>query len=262
MKVVIWAGGLGTRLQEETGDKPKPMVEVGGRPILWHIMKSYAAQGFDDFLVTLGYRGDTIKRYFTEYAHLASDLTVNLGENKVIRHSAAPEDTWKVGLIDTGQTPHTGGRLLRVGKFLDGTFMATYGDGVSNVDLNALLEFHRAHGKLATLTAVRPPARFGALDIDGDQITEFTEKPQTGEGWINGGFFVLEPEVLDYIEADHIDFSKEPLQNLAKDGQLMAYKHDDFWQCMDTIRDRERLESLWEGGTPPWRSWAPLAADV
>jgi glucose-1-phosphate cytidylyltransferase len=258
MKVVILAGGLGSRLSEETLTKPKPLVEIGGKPILWHIMKHYAAYGFDDFLIALGYRGDMIKQYFAEYAMLASDLTVNLGSNQLIRHTQQPEETWKVGLIDTGLQTHTGGRIRRLAPHYNGTFMATYGDGVSDVDIGNLVEFHRSHGKLATLTAVRPPARFGAIEFDGDQITSFTEKPQTGEGWINGGYFVLEPEILEYIESDDTDFSKEPLANLAKDGQLMAYRHQTFWQCMDTLRDRELLDSLWDGGSAPWNNWSTL----
>jgi glucose-1-phosphate cytidylyltransferase len=256
MKVVILAGGLGSRLSEETVSKPKPLVQIGGKPIIWHIMKHYAAHGYEDFLIALGYKGDMIKQYFAEYATLASDLTVNLGANKVIRHTQQPEENWNVGLIDTGLHTHTAGRIRRLAPHYNGTFMATYGDGVSDVDISKLVDFHKSHGKLATMTAVRPPARFGAIEFDGDQITSFTEKPQTGEGWINGGFFVLEPEVLDYIESDDIDFSKEPLANLAKDGQLMAYRHQNFWQCMDTLRDKELLESLWDGGSAPWNNWS------
>ena len=256
MKVVILAGGIGSRLSEETVSKPKPLVEIGGKPILWHIMKHYAAHGFDDFLIALGYKSEMIKRYFNEYSVLASDLTVNLAENKVIRHNQEPAEKWRVGLVDTGLSTHTGGRIRRLAQYYDGTFMATYGDGVSDVNITKLLEFHRSHGKLATLTAVRPPARFGAIEFEGDLITSFSEKPQTGEGWINGGFFVLEPEVLEYIESDDIDFSKEPLANLAKDGQLMAYKHETFWQCMDTLREKELLESLWDGGNAPWNNWS------
>ncbi len=255
MKVILLAGGIGSRLSEETVSKPKPLVQVGNRPILWHIMKHYAAYGHDDFLVALGYKGEMIKRYFADYADLASDLTVNLGAGKVIRHKQEPDEAWKVGLIDTGQDTHTGGRIRRLAPYINGSFMATYGDGVSDVNIEKLVEFHKSHGKLATLTAVRPPARFGSLSFEGDAITDFTEKPQTGEGWINGGFFVLEPEVLDYIEGDSMDFSKEPLSNLAKDGQLMAYKHETFWQCMDTLRDKELLDSLWDGGNAPWRNW-------
>ncbi|MEZ5341284.1 MAG: glucose-1-phosphate cytidylyltransferase [Acidimicrobiales bacterium] len=255
MKAVILAGGVGSRLSEETVMKPKPLVEVGGRPILWHIMKLYANHGIEDFIVALGYKGDMIKSYFTDYAHLQSDLTVNLGDGQVTRHGAAEKENWRIELINTGLQTHTGGRLRKLKAHLGETFLATYGDGVSDVDITKVIEFHKAHGKLATLTAVRPPARFGALEFDGDSITSFTEKPQTGEGWINGGFFVLEPGVLDYIDGDEIDFSKEPLQRLAEDGQLAAYRHGDFWQCMDTLRDKEHLDEMWESGNAPWKSW-------
>lgn len=256
MKAVILAGGFGSRLSEETVMKPKPLVEVGGRPILWHIMQIYAQHGVEDFAIALGYKGEMIKRYFTEFSHLQGDMTVDLSSGQIERHTRATStENWKIDLIETGLKTHTGGRLRRLAPLLTETFMATYGDGVSNVDITKLLEFHRSHGKLATLTAVRPPARFGALEFDGDTITEFHEKPQTGEGWINGGFFVLEPEVLDYIESDKIDFSKEPLQQLAKDGQLAAYRHGDFWQCMDTLRDKKHLERLWDSGDAPWKVW-------
>mgnify|MGYP001822350384 CR=1 FL=1 len=256
MKALILAGGTGSRLSEETVSRPKPMVEIGGRPIMWHIMKHYAHYGHADFLIALGYKGEFIKRYFSEYAHLASDLTVDLRDGKVIRHSQEPEEAWNVSLIDTGLNTHTGGRIRKMAPFIDGTFMATYGDGVADVDINRLIEFHREQGKLATLTAVRPPARFGSLEFDGDSVTSFTEKPQMGEGWINGGFFVLEPEVLDYIEGDGIDFSKDPLMSLAKDGELAAYNHESFWQCMDTQRDMVYLQGLWDEGAPPWMTWA------
>jgi glucose-1-phosphate cytidylyltransferase len=255
MKTLILAGGTGSRLSEETVSRPKPMVEIGGRPIMWHIMKHYAQYGYNDFLVALGYKGEFIKRYFSDYAHLASDLTVNLREGKVIRHSQEPEEAWNVSLIDTGLNTQTGGRIRKLAAFIDGTFMATYGDGVADVDLDRLLDFHRAQGKLATLTAVRPPARFGSLEFDGDAVTAFTEKPQMGEGWINGGFFVLEPEVLDYIDGDDIDFSREPLMNLASEGQLAAYKHESFWQCMDTQRDMVYLQRLWDDDLAPWNTW-------
>lgn len=255
VKVVILAGGVGSRLSEETISKPKPMVEIGGRPILWHIMKAYWQAGFDDFVLALGYKGHYIKRYFAEYAELECDITVTLRNGKVIRHEQELAEQWTVTLADTGQDTHTGGRLRRLARFYNGTFMATYGDGVSNLDLRALLEFHRSHGKLATITAVRPPARFGAIVMNGHDVVSFTEKPQTGEGWINGGFFVLEPEVLEYIDGDHVDFSKEPLQQLASDGQLMAFRHTDFWQCMDTLRDKVLLDTLWDRGSAPWKTW-------
>ncbi|HKH16253.1 MAG TPA: glucose-1-phosphate cytidylyltransferase [Solirubrobacteraceae bacterium] len=256
MKVAILAGGLGSRISEETEIKPKPMVEIGGRPILWHIMKHYSHYGYRDFTIALGYKGEHIKRYVLDYASLHSDLTVGLRDGSVTRNGngSAPDD-WTVRLVDTGGDTATGGRIKRLAQTLgDETFMLTWGDGVSNVDLDALLAFHRAHGKLATLTAVRPPARFGHLDLDGDRITEFSEKPQIGEGWINGAFFVLEPEVFDYIDGDATQFEREPLERLARDGQLMAYRHDDFWQCMDTIRDKKLLEELWQDGAP-WRTW-------
>ncbi len=255
MKVVILAGGLGTRLTEETESKPKPMVEVGGRPILWHIMKSYAHHGFREFSVALGYKGEVIKRYFLDYAKLQSNFTVNLASGDVMRRNGGIDD-WTVHLVDTGVKSNTGGRIKRMGPLLGReTFLATYGDGVCNVDLKALVAFHRRHGKLATVTAVRPPARFGGLVFEGDRIVEFTEKPQVGEGWINGGFFVLEPEVLEYIKGDETPFEAEPLERLAAEGQLMAYKHDDFWQCMDTVRDLKLLESLWSSGKAPWKVW-------
>jgi glucose-1-phosphate cytidylyltransferase len=254
MKTVILAGGLGTRLSEETDVRPKPMVEIGGRPILWHIMKGYAHHGFKEFIVALGYKGEAIKEYFLNYPLINSDLTVSLGSGEVTRRRPADED-WVVHLQDTGVETMTGGRVKRLAPFLNETFMLTYGDGVANVDIRALVAFHRAHGKLATLTAVRPPARFGALETDGDQVTRFLEKPQTGEGWINGGFFVLEPGVLDYIEGDPTHLEREPLETLARDGQLMAYRHGDFWQSMDTLRDVRLLNGLWKDGRAPWRVW-------
>jgi glucose-1-phosphate cytidylyltransferase len=257
MKVAILCGGLGSRISEETEIKPKPMVEIGGRPILWHIMKHYGGYGFDDFTIALGYKGEVIKRYMLEYASLHSDLTVGLRAGTVERNGngGSTPDDWTVGLVDTGPDTATGGRIKRLQPHLgDSTFMLTWGDGVSNVDLDRLLEFHRSHGKLATLTAVRPPARFGHLELDGDQIYEFSEKPQIGEGWINGAFFVLEPGIFDYIDGDATQWEREPLEGLARDGQLMAYRHDDFWQCMDTIRDKKLLEELWTNGAP-WRTW-------
>jgi glucose-1-phosphate cytidylyltransferase len=255
MKVVILAGGLGTRLSEETELKPKPMVEVGGRPILWHIMKGYAHYGYKEFAVALGYKGEVIKRYFLDYARLNSSFTVNLNSGDVMRRQPCRDD-WTVHLIDTGLYTITGGRVKRMGPLVGReTFLMTYGDGVCNVNLNELVKFHRKHGKLATVTAVRPPARFGGLVFDGDQVVEFTEKPQVGEGWINGGFFVFEPAVLDYIAGDETHLEREPLERLAADGQLMAYRHDDFWQCMDNIRDLRLLEGLWSSGKAPWKLW-------
>jgi len=255
MKAVLLAGGLGTRLSEETELRPKPMVEIGGRPILWHIMKHYAHHGFNEFVIALGYKGEVIKRYFLDDVSLHGSLSLSLGERRVERHDAQPED-WVVHLMDTGLNTVTGGRLKRVAPMVrGGTFMMTYGDGVSDVDLTRLLEFHRAHGKLATVTAVRPPARFGLLEMEGQRVVRFTEKPQVGEGWINGGFFVLEPAVLDYIDGDATHFEREPLERLAREGQLMAYPHDSFWQCMDTLRDKRMLDGLWEQGQAPWKSW-------
>lgn len=255
MRVGILAGGLGSRLSEETVLKPKPMVEVGGRPMLWHIMKTYAHYGFEDFVVALGYKGEHVKRYMTDYCSLTSDLTVDLATGALQMHEGQREP-WKVSLIDTGQGTATGGRIKRLAPYLgEETFMLTWGDGVSDLDLRALLDFHRSHGKLATVTAVRPPARFGRLELDGDRIVEFSEKPQTGEGWINGAFFVLEPEVFEYIEGDTTQWEQAPLEQLAKDGQLMAYRHYGFWQCMDTVRDKKLLEELWDTGDAPWAVW-------
>ena len=255
MKVAFLAGGLGTRISEETENKPKPMVEIGGQPILWHIMMHYHQYGFKDFTVALGYKGAVIKKYMVDYCALNSNLTVGLRNGEVKTHGGYQLD-WNVDLIDTGLMTNTGGRIKRLAPYVGKeTFMLTWGDGVSNINLHELLAFHRSHGKLATLTAVRPPARFGHLDLDGNKISEFSEKPQTKEGWINGAFFVLEPEIFDYIEGDETQWEKEPLERLAKDGQLMAYKHDGFWQCMDTLRDKHRLEALWASGNAPWKTW-------
>jgi glucose-1-phosphate cytidylyltransferase len=255
VKVAILAGGVGSRLSEETVSKPKPMVEIGDRPILWHIMKYYASFGFDDFVIALGYKGEYIKRWFVDYSAITCDLAVDMRTSRVERLGAEP-DRWRVTLVDTGTETATGGRIKRLAPYLDdGTFMLTWGDGVSTVDLHALADFHRQHGQLATVTAVRPPARFGRLELDGDLVTEFSEKPQTGEGWINGAFFVLEPGVFDYIEGDATQWEREPLELLAKDGALRAYRHHDFWQCMDTLRDRKLLEELWSTGRAPWRVW-------
>jgi glucose-1-phosphate cytidylyltransferase len=258
VKVAILAGGVGSRISEETEIKPKPMVEVGGRPILWHIMKHYAHYGFSEFVIALGYKGEVIKRYMLEYASIHSDLTVGLKDGRVVSRNGngSEPDDWTVDLVDTGQETATGGRIKRLARYVGGsTFMLTWGDGVSDVDLDALLAFHRAHGKLATLTAVRPPARFGHIELDGDSVAEFSEKPQLGEGWINGAFFVLEPGVFEYVDGDDTQWEREPLEGLARDGQLMAYKHESFWQCMDTLRDKKLLDELWQDGAP-WRTWA------
>lgn len=257
MKVGILAGGFGTRLAEETEIRPKPMVEIGGRPILWHIMKHYSHYGMREFVVALGYKGEVIKRYMMDYCMLNSDMTVHLGTGGATMHSGEQED-WTVHLVDTGLNTNTGGRIKRLAPWLSNeTFMLTWGDGVSNVDLRKLLEFHRSHGRLATITAVRPPARFGRLDFDGedDMVKTFSEKPQIGEGWINGAFFVLEPGVMNYIEGDDTQWELEPMVALANDGQLVAYRHESFWQCMDTLRDKRLLERLWESGDAPWKVW-------
>lgn len=255
MKVAILAGGAGTRLAEETEVKPKPMVEIGGKPILWHIMRHYAHYGHKDFYIALGYKGELIKKYMVDYCSLSNNLTVDFTNREISMHKGEDLD-WTVHLVDTGQHTNTGGRIKQLQPHINGdTFMLTWGDGVSDVDLDALLAFHRSHGKLATLTAVRPPARFGHMEFDGDRVASFTEKPQAAEGWINGAFFVLEPAVFDYIEGDHTPWEREPMERLAAEGQLMAYRHTSFWQCMDTLRDKKLLQGLWDGGSPPWRVW-------
>jgi glucose-1-phosphate cytidylyltransferase len=255
MKVVILAGGLGTRLSEETEVRPKPMVEIGGHPIIWHIMKHYAGHGFREFVVALGYKGEEIKRFFLDYNRLRSAVSVDLLTGQSNLHEAVSED-WTVHLIDTGLKTNTGGRVKRLQSWLDReTFMLTYGDGVSDIDIKELMHFHRSHGRLATVTAVRPPARFGGLTFDGDLVSDFTEKPQIGEGWINGGFMVLEPGIFDYLNGDDPSLETDALESLASDHQLAAYRHDQFWQCMDTLRDVRLLESLWQNGAAPWVTW-------
>ena len=255
MKTVILAGGLGSRLAEETEVKPKPMVEIGGRPILWHILKHYSHYGVKEFFITLGYKGEIIKRYFLDYYSLNGSMTIDLSSGKVETYNRECED-WIVHLMDTGRQTLTGGRVKRLEPWLkDDTFMVTYGDGVSDIDLHDLLRFHRSHGRLATVTAVRPPARFGGLIFDGDLVARFTEKPQIGEGWINGGFLVLEPRVFDYLQGDDTSLEAHVLERLAADRQLAAYRHDRFWQCMDTVRDVRLLESLWASGKAPWKVW-------
>ncbi len=255
MKVGILAGGLGTRLAEETERLPKPMVEIGGKPLLWHIMRYYEHFGLTDFVVALGYKGDYVKKWFVDYSALDGDLHLDLHRRAMTPGTADGARSWKVSLIETGLDTNTGGRIKRILPHLgEETCMVTWGDGLSNVDLTALVDFHESHGKLATLTAVRPPARFGHIELDGPQIVEFNEKPQAGEGWINGAFFVLEPEVGEFIDGDETQFELEPLQRLAAAGQLMAYRHYDFWQCMDTLRDVKLLERLWQE-KPPWKVW-------
>lgn len=254
MKVVILAGGLGTRLSEETVLKPKPMVEIGGKPILWHIMNMYGAHDYKEFVVALGYKGELIKEYFLNYYHHQSNLTIDLKSGDVTASNNNTRD-WKINLIDTGINSMTGGRVGRLREMLGETFMLTYGDGVGDIDIKKLMEFHRSHGKLATVTAVRPVARFGGMSLNEGEVVDFKEKPQTGEGWINGGFFVFEPEVLDYIDGDDCVLEAAPLEGLTRDGQLMAYRHEGFWQCMDTVRERDMLESLWESGKAPWKMW-------
>ena len=253
MKVVILAGGLGTRLSEETEVKPKPMVEIGEHPILWHIMKKYAQYGFSDFFLALGYKGEIIKRYFLDHYSLGGSLRVDLASGLVEDLEKNTED-WTVHLMDTGQQTQTGGRIKRLEPWLqEGTFMATYGDGVCDVNLQALLEFHKSQGKLATITAVRPPSRFGGLVFDGNLVQDFIEKPQIGEGWINGGFMVLEPQVLDYLDGDDSTLERDGLERLAADRQLAAFRHEGFWQCMDTLREKKLLETLWQSGKAPWK---------
>jgi glucose-1-phosphate cytidylyltransferase len=255
MKVVILAGGMGTRLSEETEVRPKPMVEIGGRPMLWHIMRQYDHFGFREFYVALGYKGDFIKRWFLEYHSLSGSMAVEMATGKVVPFRKDCED-WRVNLVETGYETNTGGRVRRLESFLrGGTFMLTYGDGVADVDLGAALAFHRKHGRLATVTAVRPPARFGGLLFDGDLVRTFTEKPQAGEGWINGGFMIFEPGVLDYFDSDASNLEVDGLERLAAAGQLAAYRHEGFWQCMDTLRDKRLLESLWQRDEAPWKVW-------
>ncbi len=253
MKVVILAGGLGTRLAEETEMRPKPMVEIGGRPILWHIMRHYAHHGFREFVVALGYKGDDVKRFFLDYRTLTGDMTIDVAAGTIVSNDRRCED-WRVHLIETGLKTNTGGRLRRLREILgQETFMLTYGDGVSDVDLTELLSFHRAQKRIATLTAVRPPARFGGLIFDGDLVTQFSEKAQIGEGWINGGFMVLEPAIFDYLPGDDASLEADALEQVASGRNLAAFRHDRFWQCMDTLREKHYLEALWNSGEAPWR---------
>ncbi len=255
MKVVILAGGLGSRLSEETDVRPKPMVEIGGKPILWHIMKTYAAYDVTEFIVCLGYRGYLIKEYFANYFLHMSDVTIDLADNSVHVHHGKAEP-WKVTLVDTGEHTQTGGRLKRIRPYVEGAdFCMTYGDGLADIDIPSLLQFHREQGRLATVTAVQPPGRFGSIVLEGDGVGSFMEKPLGDGSWVNGGFFVLSPEALDYVGGDHISWEKEPMERLAADRQLAAFRHRGFWSAMDTLRDRRNLEELWASGAAPWKVW-------
>jgi len=258
MKVAILAGGAGSRLIEETAVKPKPLVEIGGRPILWHIMMYYSHFGFKEFVIALGCKGEYIKRWMQEHHALNKNIMVKTDTDEVIFHDRSEQDRadWIVHLVDTGQKTLTGGRIKRLAPWLGNqTFMLTWCDIVADIDLHALLKFHRSHGRLATLTAVRPPARFGHLVLEGDRVAQFKEKPRTTKGWINGAFFVLEPGVFDYIDGDNTQWEREPLERLASNGQLMAYRHTGFWQCMDTLHEKLLLERLWQNGKAPWKTW-------
>ena len=256
MRAVLLAGGLGTRISEETQLRPKPMVEIGGKPILWHIMKIYSAHGINEFIICCGYKGYIIKEYFANYFLHLSDVTFDMVNNRmeVHQHYAEP---WRVTLVDTGDETQTGGRIRRVAEYLnDEDFCLTYGDGVGDIDITRLIAFHRQQGRLATLTATQPPGRFGALNFEGSQIINFEEKPQGDGGWINGGFFVLSPKVIDYIHGDATLWEREPMQRLASEGQMSAFFHHGFWQPMDTLRDKTHLEELWQSGKAPWKLWA------
>lgn len=256
MKTLILAGGFGTRISEETDIKPKPMIEIGGKPILWHIMKSYSSHGFNDFVILLGYKSYVIKEYFSNYFLHQSDITIDMASNKMEIHNNSSEP-WKVTLIDTGLNTMTGGRIKRAAKYIgDEPFLLTYGDGVADVDIKASIAFHKQHKKAITMTSVQPDGRFGALGIEeGNKVSSFIEKPNGDGNWINGGFFVCEAKVLDYIEDDSVVFEKGPLENLAKEGELYTYKHKGFWQCMDTLRDKKYLNDLWDSNKAPWKKW-------
>jgi glucose-1-phosphate cytidylyltransferase len=257
MKAVILAGGLGSRLSEETVAKPKPMVEIGGKPILWHIMHIFSAYGVNEFVLALGYRSEVIKEYFLNFFALNNNISVDLASGKTTIHEGN-QPRWKVHLVDTGLMTQTGGRLRRVKQWLgdEETFMMTYGDGVADVDIRALLRFHESHGKLATVTTVRPPARFGSILFDGARVSEFSEKPQAGEGWINGGFFVLNRKAIEFVGDDTSVWERAPMERLASEGELMAYRHEGFWQPMDTLREKKLLDDLWANGTAPWKVWS------
>jgi len=255
-KVALLAGGLGTRFAEETDLKPKPMITVGPYPIIWHIMKIFASFGLEDFYVAAGYKGEVIKRYFADYHTTSGSIAVDLATGNITNYTRPPEQ-WNVHLIETGLQTQTGGRIKKMQDWLQGSepFIVTYGDGVADIDIRALLKFHHSHGKIATVTAVRPPARYGAINFDGDRVESFSEKPQSGEGWINGGFMVFNTEIFDYLENDIDSLERAGLERLAADGQLMAFRHFGFWQCMDTLRDKIYLEELWNSGNPPWKLW-------
>jgi glucose-1-phosphate cytidylyltransferase len=257
MKAVILAGGLGSRLSEETALRPKPMVEIGGKPILWHIMKTYACHGISEFIVALGYKGEVVKDYFLRFYAINNDLTIDLECGATTIHKNGHQTNWKVHLADTGLHTQTGGRLKRLDRWLekDETFLFTYGDGVTDLNIQALLQFHRRHGKIATVTTVRSPARFGRIGFSGDQVTNFYEKPESGEGWINGGYFVLNRKAFDYIEGDDTIWEHGPVERLARDGQLMGYRHHGFWSCMDTLKEKNILEEFWNSGKAPWALW-------
>jgi len=257
VKAVILAGGFGSRLSEETDVRPKPLVEIGGKPILWHIMNIYAAHGVNEFVIALGYKGDMIKQYFLSFYALNNDISVDLASGETTIHNGGGQPNWKVHLVDTGLHTQTGGRLKRLRGWLgdDEAFMFTYGDGVADLDIKSLLRFHKSHGKLATVTTARSPSRFGRMAFDGDQVTEFYEKPESSEGWINGGYFVLHPKAIDYIDGDETVWERDPVVRLTHDGQLMGYRHHGFWSCMDTLKEKTMLEELWNSGKAPWKIW-------
>ena len=257
MKAIILAGGFGSRISEETVHKPKPMVEIGGRPILWHIMQIFGAAGVDEFVIALGYKGEVVKQYFLNYYAVNSDCTIDLATGRQTIYDGERPD-WKVHLVHTGHGTETGGRVKRLRNWIaDGeTVLMTYGDGVADIDINRLVAFHKSHGRIATVTTVKPPARFGRIGFEGDRVTTFHEKPEESEGWINGGFFVLDSRALDYIDGDQTVWEREPIERLAADGQLMAYRHAGFWSCMDTLKEKTMLEQLWASGDAPWKVWA------
>jgi glucose-1-phosphate cytidylyltransferase len=256
MKVAILAGGMGTRLAEETDQRPKPMVEIGGKPILWHIMKYYSSYGFNEFVIALGHKKEAIIRYFLDLYYYSSDLTIRTGDGSITVHDQGHEPDWTVHLINTGLLTDTGGRIKRLAAYIgNSTFMLTWCDGLSDVDLNALLAFHQSHGKLATVTTVRAPGRFGYVELDGDDVSCFREKPAEGDGWINGAFFVLEPGIFEYIDGDAANWEREGMKKLAADRQLAAYRHSSFWQCMDTLREKRLLDEMWTQGKAPWKTW-------